>query len=114
MPHHHLYSVSAAQTFRQLLREINRAMLAACATERHRQACKAMTLIIAHAHLHQRHHAGHKPMHAFLLIEIIDHRSVFARKSLESLLASRIRYAAGIKNESTAMPRLVSWYTPVK
>ena len=46
-------------------------------------------------------------MRAFLLIEIFDHRRIFARKSFESLFAPRIRYAARIENESAAVPGLV-------
>src|SRR5882724_5008359 len=46
-------------------------------------------------------------MHAFLLIEIVDHRSVFAGESLEALLASRIREAPAIENEPAAISRLI-------
>src|SRR6267143_5640344 len=46
-------------------------------------------------------------MHAFLLIEIVDHRGVFAGESLEALFASRIREAAAIENEPAAISRLI-------
>src|SRR5579864_1893790 len=102
MPHHHLHAVPAAQMFRQFLRQIHRAMLAAGAAERHRQTLEAATLIIAYAGIHQRHHAGEKLMHALLLIQIIDHRRVFAREGLEALFASWIRETASVENETAA------------
>src|SRR3981189_1138587 len=46
-------------------------------------------------------------MHAFLLIEIVAHRGVFAGESLEALFASRIGEAAAIENEPAAISRLV-------
>src|ERR1019366_9496239 len=87
-------------------------MLAACAPERHRQARKAVTLVCTDAGIHQRRGAGEKIMHALLLIEIVDHWCVFARKSLERFFAPGIRYVTGIENESPAVPRLVPRYTP--
>src|SRR5579862_574727 len=114
MPHHHIQSVPAFQTFRQLLSEINRAMLAAGAAERYCQTGEAATLIGVYAGIHQRHYVGQKLMNAFLLIEIINHRRVSAGKSLESLFASGIRYAARIENESAAMPGLVFRYPSAK
>src|SRR5579863_921078 len=107
MPHHHLHPGPATQTLRQSLREIDRAMLAARTTERHHQACKAATLIIVYARIHERHNTGEKLMHALLLIEKVNHRRVFARQSLKSLLASGIRYAAGIENKSATVTGLV-------
>src|SRR5712692_4732594 len=89
-------------------------MLAAGAAERHHQALEAATLIIAHAGIHQRHHAGEKLMHALLLIEIVDHRRVFAREGLEALFASGIRETASVENEPAAMPGLVFREGPVK
>src|SRR5712664_4235151 len=46
-------------------------------------------------------------MNAFLLIEIVDHRGVFAGKSLEALFASRIGEAAAIENEPAAISRFI-------
>src|SRR6266705_2919242 len=54
MPYRHLQPVPAAQTFRQLFRQIDRAMLAAGAAERHHQILEATLLIRAHAGVHQR------------------------------------------------------------
>src|ERR1035441_2923790 len=90
MPHHHFHPVPATQMFCQLLRQIYRAMLAACATKRSHQALKATTLIVAHAGIHHRRGASEELMHAFLLIEIIGHGLVFARKSSEALFASGV------------------------
>src|SRR5713226_7405953 len=114
MPHHHIHPVPAAQTFRQLLRQIYRAMLATGAAERHHQALEAATLIIAHTGIHQRYDAGEKLLYALLLIQIINHRHIFARESLEALFASGIRKAAAVENESAPMPGLVFRRAPVK
>src|SRR6267143_3142558 len=46
-------------------------------------------------------------MHAFLLVEIVDHRGVSAGESFEALFASRIREAAAIENEPAAISRLI-------
>src|SRR6266571_3300559 len=54
MPYRHLQPVPAAQTLRQLFRQIDRAMLAAGAAERHHQILEAAALVIAHAGVHQR------------------------------------------------------------
>ena len=53
-------------------------------------------------------------MHALLLIEIVDHRRVFAGERFEALFASGIREAAAIENESAAVPGLVLRQAPVK
>ncbi len=46
-------------------------------------------------------------MHALLLIEVVDHRRIPARKRLEALFAPGIRQAASIKNKSAAIPALI-------
>src|SRR5882724_6582380 len=46
-------------------------------------------------------------MDAFLLIEVVDDRSVFAGESLEALFASGIREAAAIENEAAAIAAFV-------
>src|ERR1019366_6773533 len=114
MMHHHFHTILAAQMFRQLLREIHRAMLAAGAAERHHQVLEAATLIRAHACVHQRHDAGEKLVHALLPIEIVDYRRVFAGKGFEALFAPGIREAAAIENESAAIAGLVLRQTSVK
>src|SRR5882724_4215400 len=82
-------------------------MLAAGAAERNHQILEAALLIAIDARIHQRQDAGEKLMHAFLLIEIVDHRGVFAGESLEALFASRIREAAAIENEPAAISRFI-------
>src|SRR6266850_6169284 len=82
-------------------------MLAAGAAERDHQIFEAALLIAADARIHQRQDAGEKLMHAFLLIEIVDHRRVFAGESLEALFASRIREAPAIENEPAAISRFI-------
>src|SRR6267142_4203877 len=107
MPHGDLQAVPGAQTFCQLLGEENGAMLAAGAAERNHQIFEAALLVVVDARIHQRQDAGEKLMHAFLLIEIVDHRGVFAGESLEALFASRIREAPAIENEPAAISRLI-------
>ena len=46
-------------------------------------------------------------MHAFLLIEVVDHRRISARERLEALFASGVRQTAAIKNKSAAVPTVV-------
>src|SRR5205085_12408901 len=92
-------STPLAQTLRQLLRKKYRAMLPACAAERHHQIFEAALLISGDACIHQRKNAGEKLVHAFLLIEIVDHRSIFPRQFLKALLASGIGKAAAIENK---------------
>src|SRR6266403_5062062 len=82
-------------------------MLAAGAAKRNHHVFEAALLIAVDARIHQRQDAGEKLMHAFLLIEIVDHRGVFAGKSLEALFASRIREAAAIENEPAAISRFI-------
>src|SRR5271157_1533510 len=114
MPHDHFDSAPAGQMLRQTLREINRAVLPARATERDSQAREPPTLICVDAGIHQRDSVGQKLMRAFLLVKIFDHHRVFACKSLEPLFASRVGYAAGIENEAAAVPGLVLRYPPGK
>src|SRR6266850_2173163 len=82
-------------------------MLAAGAAERNHQIFEAALLVAVDARIHQRQDAGEKLMHAFLLIEIVDHRGVLAGKGLEALFASRIRKAPAIENEPAAISRLI-------
>src|SRR5208283_765676 len=114
MPNHHLHPIPAAQTFRQLFRQIYRAVLPAGSTERYHQTLEAAPLISAHAGIHQRHDAREELMYAFLLIEIIDYRRVFACESSEVLFPSGIRDATGIENKSATMPRLIIGQPTVK
>src|SRR6266403_1228653 len=107
MPHRNRQAVPGAQAFRSLLGEENGAMLAAGAAKRNHQVFEAALLIAVDARIHQRQDAGEKLMHALLLIEIVDHRGVFAGKSLEALFASRIGEAAAIENEPAAISSLV-------
>src|ERR1035437_10973943 len=114
MLHHHLHPFPAAQMFGQLLRQIDRAMLAASAAKRRRQALKATPLIIAHAGIHQGGDASQKLMHALLLIQVIGHGLVFAGESLEALLASGIGKASRIEDEAAAVSSLVFQRTAVE
>src|SRR5712691_13363811 len=89
-------------------------MLSAGAAERYHQALETAALVFAHAGVHQRHHTGQKLMHALLLIEIIDHGSVFTREQFKSLFASGIGQAAAIENESAAISALIIWHAAMK
>src|SRR5581483_3377495 len=114
MPHHDLDPAPGAQMLRQAFSHKYRAMLAAGATKRHHQALEAAALIIAHAGINQRHHAGEELMHALLLVEILDDRRVLAGEVLETLFASRIGNAAGIEDKSAAMSAVVFRQSLVK
>src|SRR5713101_8169661 len=114
MMHHHFHSTPGVQMFGQLLRQIDRAMLAAGAAERHHQVVEAATLIRADACVHQRHDAGEKLLHALLLIEIVDYRRVFASEGFEALFAPGIWEAAAIENESASISGLVLRQASVK
>src|SRR3979490_1174311 len=103
MPPLHHQAAPGQQTFRYLLGEENGAMLAAGAAERNHQIFEAALLIVVDARVHQRQDTSEKLMDAFLLIEIVDHRGVFAGESLEALFASRIREAPAIENEPAAI-----------
>src|SRR5438046_1719194 len=107
-------AVPGAQAFRQLLGEKDRAMLAASAAERNHQILEAALLKIADTGVHQRQDAGEELMHALLLIEIVDHRSVFAGEGLETLFAAGIGEAAAVKNEAAAVAALVLGQAVVK
>src|SRR6266404_8175255 len=60
MMHHHCHSITGTQMFGQLLRQIDRAMLAAGAAERHHQVLETTILISADAFVHQRYDTGEK------------------------------------------------------
>src|ERR1019366_8977305 len=114
MTYHHLHSIFSAQMFRQLLRQIDRSVLAAGTTERSHQVLEPAVLIRADACVHQRHDAGEKLMHALLPIEIVDYQLVFAGEGLEAFFAPGIRETAAIENESAAISGLVLRQAPVK
>ena len=52
VPHHDFHSIPAAQAFRQLLRQIDRAMLAARAAKRHHQVFEAASLPLGYMGIH--------------------------------------------------------------
>src|SRR5579862_176184 len=107
MPHNYLNSCPAAQSPGDLLRQIDGSMLPARASERHHQVLKPTLLIVAHAGVYQRHHAGQKLMDAVLLIQIIDYRSVLPGESLKLFFAPGIGQAATVENEPAAIPTLI-------
>ena len=107
MPQDDLDAAASLQSLRNLLRKIDRAMLASGASERHHQILKSAALVIVHAGVHQRHDAGQILMDAFLLVEVVDHRRVPARQRLEALFAAGIRQAAPVKDKAAAVPALI-------
>src|SRR5271157_1935187 len=107
MAHDDFQAVSDAQAFGQLLRQKNGTMLAARAAEGHHQILEAALLIIADAGIDQREHSREKLVHAFLLVEVFDHRRVFAGESFEALLAAGIRQTTAIKHEAPAIARVI-------
>src|ERR1700688_4305324 len=107
MAHRDFHAVPGSKMFCQLFRKINRAMLATGAAERNHQVFKSSLVVAVYAGIDQRHHTGEKLMHAFLLIEIFNHRSFLAGKRLKALFTARIRQAPSIENKSAAMTRFV-------
>src|ERR1700678_3947156 len=107
MPQHYVEVISFAQPFRQLLSQIERAMLASSTTERHHQALKPAPLIFIHASIHKRHHACQKLMDALLLIQVLDHRSVPSGECFESFLPPRVWQATAVEDKTAAMPAIV-------
>src|SRR5882762_4206198 len=89
-------------------------MLAAGAAERDHQVLEAALLIAGEARIHQGVNAGQELVHAFLLIEIVDDRSVLAGESLEALFAARIGEAAAIEDKSAAVAAFVLGQTLMK
>ena len=76
--HNDLDAVPASQMLGQLFRQVNRAVLSAGAAKAHHQMFEPAALIGVHAGIDQQHHAGEKLMHALLLIQVVDHWSIFA------------------------------------
>src|SRR5437899_3237978 len=109
MPQHHVHSVMPAQMPGQLLGQKYRTMLASGAPKCNGQTLEAARLIVADACIHQRRGVGQILMHALLLVEIVDHRTVFAGKGLEALLASGIGKTADVEDKSAAVSCLVFW-----
>ena len=107
MLHDHFDAGASPQALRDLLREIDGAMLAAGASERNHQMLEAALLVGADAAIHERHHTGEKLMHALLLLEIFDDRRVFAGERFEAIFSARIRKAASIEDKSAAIAAVV-------
>src|ERR1700675_4529662 len=82
-------------------------MLAAGASEGDHEILEAAVLRVADAGVHDREHAGEGLVHAFLLVEIVDDRSVFAGESFEALFAAGIRETAAIEDEASAVTGIV-------
>src|SRR3982075_296841 len=89
-------------------------MLAAGAAERHHQTLEAPPLVVFHAGVHQRHHAGEELVNVLLLIKVIDHRGILAGESLEALFAPGIGQTPAIEDESAAISAVILGYLPVK
>jgi len=114
MAHYNFHFLRVAQVLCQLFGQIDRAMLASGATERHHQMLEAALPIGAHAFINQRVYAGDEPMHALLAIEILDDCRVFAGESFKAFFPSRIRKAAAIENKTSAVSGIVLRKAAVK
>src|ERR1700727_372178 len=89
-------------------------MLAAGASERNHQVLEPALLIAGHASVDERHHAGQELVHAFLLIEVFDHRRVASGESLETIFAARVRKAATVENKAAAVSSFIFRQAAVK
>src|ERR1700676_940993 len=89
-------------------------MLPAGAAEGNHQVLKSALPVTVHTGIRERHHAGEKLVHAFLLIEVVDHRCVFSGQRLEARFAAGVRQAAAIEDEASPVSALVLRQTAVK
>src|SRR5690349_22811237 len=87
----------------QLLRQVDGPVLAPGASERHHQVLEPTPHVGGDALIYQRLRLRKIPAHALFRVEEFGHRRVLPSEFLEALLASRIRQAAGIECESTAV-----------
>src|SRR5277367_4877426 len=107
MPQLDARAVPLAQALRQLFGEIDRSMLAAGAAKGDAQTCESARLIRLDTGFHERKHAGEIVMRAFLLIQIFDHRRIFACEGLELFFAAGVWDASSIENKPTAVAAFV-------
>src|SRR5712671_1819129 len=89
-------------------------MLPAGAAEGDHEVLKAALAITVDTGIHERHHAGKKLVHAFLLIEIVDYRRVLSGQRLEAFFAAGVRQAAAIEYESSAVSAFILRQATVK
>src|SRR6266545_1871794 len=100
MPQHYLDASPTTQMRCQLFGQIDRAMLAASAAERHHQALEPAALIVGHAGIHQRHGAGEELADALLPVEILDHRCVLSGERPELFFTPGIGETAAVEDEA--------------
>src|SRR5579863_1618716 len=103
----HFHAGCAAQMFCQLLRQIDRAMLAAGATERNHQAGESARTVCSHAGINQRGGVRKKLVDALMPIEILNDARVPAGESTEFYFATRIGKATRVENEAAAVARFI-------
>ncbi len=82
-------------------------MTASSAPERHGKALETTALVVADAGVHQRDYVGEIPVYAFLLVEVVGDPCLFAGERLKRFFAPGVGQAAGIKDETAAVPGLV-------
>src|SRR4029077_14408959 len=85
------------------------AVLAAGAAEGDHQIFETALLVAGDAGLDESERVGEILVHAFLLVQVIDDRGVFARQLLEALFPAGVWQAAGVENESPAVAGVVFW-----
>src|ERR1700739_857277 len=100
MAQHDVDPVAGAQALGELFGKIDGAMLAARASKSDHQVLEAAALVFMNARIHQRQAASEELVHAFLLIQIFDDRSVSSRERLEAFLAARVGEAAPATTQS--------------
>src|SRR5690348_7655881 len=104
VPHFHFDSTPPAQTLRELFGQKHRPVLPARAPKRHHQILESAFLIIRYAGVHQRKNTRQILMHAFLLVQVLDHRHIFPGQLFEAFFASGIRQTSSVKNKPSAVP----------
>src|SRR5215475_63842 len=93
--------------FGQLLRKENGPMLPPGTTERDHQVLETAGLIVIHAGIDKRENVCEILVNTVILIEILDHGTVFACEGIVAFLASRIRQTAKVEDESPSVAALI-------
>src|SRR5580765_5614490 len=114
MAKHHVQAIAVAQSLRQLLGEIDGAVLAARATERNHQMLESPPLVFLNARIDQRQNAREKLVHALLLIQVFNDGRVASGERFKLFEAARVGQAAAVEDKAAAVAGLVFGPAPVK
>jgi len=108
------YSGTATKPFGKLFRKINGAVLAAGTAERDHEILEAASAIGGNAGVDERKRTCEKLVHGFLLIEVVDYRSIFSGERFEAFFPAGIGEVATVENETATIAGIVLGQTLVK